>query len=142
MNGSTTPLPRLFLDANVLISAAWREGTEIAKIWQLPELQLLTSDYVMGEVQRNLPRPDQIERLRRFMLSVQIVPIGELAPFPEAGLLPLKDRAVLLGAIHAQATHLLTGDKRHFGPLYGQVIRGVRITPPTEILALFRLDLP
>ena len=52
----------LFLDANVLISAAWKEGTEISHVWSFEGIQLLTSSYVMGEVQRNLPAIDQVTR--------------------------------------------------------------------------------
>ncbi|MEW6487686.1 MAG: hypothetical protein AB1578_07205 [Thermodesulfobacteriota bacterium] len=33
--------------------------------------------------------------------------------------LPLKAQVILAAAIAAKATHLLTGDRRHFGPLYG-----------------------
>jgi predicted nucleic acid-binding protein len=129
----------LFLHANVLISAAWREGTEIAKIWQLQEVALLTSDYVIQEVLRNLRNPEQIERLRRLMRTVRLIPIANMKDYPEAAALPEKDRAVLLGAIHLKATHLISGDKKHFGPLYGQIVHGVRITPPSEILSYFRL---
>jgi len=132
----------LFLDANVLISAAWKEGAEIALIWQMDGVQLVTSNHVMGEVQRNLHQVSQIERLRGLMRSVRIVPLDELPEIPEASLLPEKDRPVLAGAIQAQADQLVSGDKRHFGPLYGKTILGVRITAPTELLAVLRLRLP
>lgn len=48
--------------------------------------------------------------------------------------LPDKDRPILLAAIDARATHLLTGDFRHFGPYYGQTLEGVLILPPGEYL--------
>jgi hypothetical protein len=32
------------------------------------------------------------------------------------------------------ATHLLTGDQQHFGPLFGQQIAGVLILSPGEYL--------
>lgn len=47
-----------------------------------------------------------------------------------------KDRPILLVAIQAQATHLLTGDKRHFGSLYGQCISGVHILRPADYLGV------
>jgi uncharacterized protein len=50
--------------------------------------------------------------------------------------LPDKDRPILLAAIGAGATHLLTGDFRHFGPYYGERIEGVLILPPGEYLSL------
>ena len=135
------PATTLFLDANVLISAAWKEGSEIALIWKMEGVRLITSHYVMGEVQRNLHQMGQIERLRVLMRSVEIVSFEELPDLPEATALPEKDRPVLAGAVQAQADHLVSGDKRHFGPLYGKIICGVRITPPSELLAVLRLRL-
>ena len=131
----------LFLDANVLISAAWKEGSEIAQIWQMEGVRLVTSNYVMGEVQRNLHQVSQIERLRGLMRLVQIVSSDKPLDIPELIALPEKDRPVLAGAIQAQADHLVSGDKRHFGPLYGKSICGVRITAPSELLAALRLRL-
>jgi predicted nucleic acid-binding protein len=95
----------------------------------------------MGEVQRNLHLVSQIERLRTLMRSVQIVSFKDLALIPEATALPEKDRPVLIGAVQAQADHLVSGDKKHFGHLYGTIVRGVRITAPTELLSVLRLRL-
>jgi predicted nucleic acid-binding protein len=139
MNQVSAPVTTLFLDANVLISAAWKEGCEIAQIWQMERTRLVTSSYVMGEVQRNLHRTDQIERLRALMRSVQIVPLPTPFEVPEAIALPEKDRPILVGAVQSRADHLVSGDKKHFGPLYGRTIRGVRITSPTELLPILRL---
>jgi predicted nucleic acid-binding protein len=136
------PVAILFLDANVLISAAWKEESEIALIWQMEGVRLITSNYVMGEVQRNLHQVGQIERLRALMRTVQIVSFEKLPDLSEASALPEKDRPVLAGAVQAQANHLVSGDKRHFGSLYGKTICGVRITAPTELLAVLRLRLP
>jgi predicted nucleic acid-binding protein len=139
MRSGHAPLTTIFLDANVLISAAWKEGSEIAQIWRMKGLRLVTSNYVMGEVQRNLHQISQIERLRRLMRSVQIFSFETLPEIPSVIVLPEKDRPVLAGAIQAQADLLLSGDKRHFGPLYGKTILGVRITAPTELLDVLRL---
>jgi len=97
---------------------------------------------VMGEVQRNLRQASQIERLRGLMRTVRIAPFDELPEIPEASLLLEKDRPVLAGAIQAQADQLVSGDKRHFGPLHGKTILGVRITAPSELLAVLRRRLP
>jgi len=129
----------LFLDANVLISAAWRDGCEIAQIWQIPGVRLITSNYVMGEVQRNLPRIDQIERLRKLLRTVQVLTF-EVLPEIDDVALPLKDMPVLAGAVLAKADFLVSGDKKHFGPLFGSVVRGVRIIAPTELLSALRAD--
>jgi predicted nucleic acid-binding protein len=142
MTHASNPAAKLFLDANVLVSAAWKEGSEIAQIWKMEGVRLITSNFVMGEVQRNLHQPSQIERLRGLMRSVQILSFEKLLEIPEAIALPEKDRPVLAAAVQAQADQLVSGDKKHFGAWYGMTIRGVRITAPTELLALLRLRLP
>ncbi len=139
MRPGRAPLTIVFLDANVLISAAWKEGSEIAQIWRMEGLRLVTSNYVMGEAQRNLHQVSQIERLRGLMRFVQILSFEKLPEIPQAIALPEKDCPVLAGAIQARADHLLSGDKRHFGPLYGKTILGVRITATTELLDVLRL---
>ena len=67
------------------------------------------------------------------MVEIQLVPDRAYGDFP-AGVFAKKDRPILLAAIQAQATHLLTGDKRHFGSLYGQSISGVLILRPADYL--------
>ncbi|MGD0801906.1 MAG: hypothetical protein ABR906_11370 [Terracidiphilus sp.] len=141
MTSDHGPLTVLFLDANVLISAAWKDGCEVAQIWQMEGLRLVTSNYAMGEVQRNLHLVSQVERLRVLMRAVEIVSFETLPEIPEAIMLPEKDRPILAGAVLAGADHLISGDKKHFGSLYGTIIRGVRITSPTELLTVLRLRL-
>ena len=131
----------LFLDANIIISAAWKEGTEISHVWSFEGIQLLTSSYVMGEVQRNLPAIDQVTRLRHLMRSVRILTLDDSFELSEALVLPEKDRPVLVGAVQSGANYLVTGDKKHFGPLFGVSIRGTTIIPPTELLAELRTGL-
>jgi hypothetical protein len=50
--------------------------------------------------------------------------------------LPEKDVPILLAAIEARATHLLTGDVRHFGPYFGKRIEGIMILVPGEYLRM------
>ena len=38
-----------------------------------------------------------------------------------------KNVPILLAAIAAKCTHLLTGDRKHFGPHFGRSIEGVRV---------------
>lgn len=130
--------PVIFLDANVLISAAWKEGSEIAQLWDFEGPKLVTSNYVMAEVERNLPRVDQIERLRRLLLKVRVHFFKAQPDAAEAVLLPAKDRHVLAAAIQMRCQLLLSGDKRHFGPLCGSVIQGVQILAPPVLLQALR----
>jgi predicted nucleic acid-binding protein len=146
VTGTQSVSVTFFLDANVLISAAWKANAEVAAIWQLEGVKLLTSIYVMAEVQRNLPQVSQIERLRGFMTSAEVLLFPELSKtqpeIPELLLLPVKDRHVLAAAIHAKADYLITGDKKHFSQWFGKTIGGVRIEPPTDLLRFFRLRHP
>jgi uncharacterized protein len=146
MTDAQPALVTFFLDANLLISAAWKENAEVAGIWQLQGVRLVTSIYVMAEVQRNLPQVAQIERLRGLMTSVDILLFLDSAnPVPQTAellLLPEKDRPVLAAAIHARADFLITGDKKHFGQWFGMTVGGVRVEPPTNLLALFHFRRP
>ena len=117
---------RVFLDANVLFSPAWREVSGLLRLWSCPGLVLLTSTYAAEEARRNLDTAAQQERLATLMAAVEMVPDVVAAGLPEGVTLPDKDRPVLSAAIRANATHLLTGDARHFGDLYGRAILGVR----------------
>jgi len=53
-----------------------------------------------------------------------------------------KGRPVLLAAIGVGATHLLTGDFRHFGPYYGKRIEGFLVLSSGEYLTLREPDSP
>jgi predicted nucleic acid-binding protein len=127
------------LDANVLVSASWKENAETARIWQLDGARLVTSSYVMAEVQRNLISIAQIERLRGLMTSVEVLYFQNLSEPVEALSLPTKDRPVLAAAVQANADLLITGDKKHFSMWFGKTICGVGIEPPTGLFTLFDL---
>jgi predicted nucleic acid-binding protein len=67
--------------------------------------------------------------------KVQVVDAPPNAPLPiEASALPQKDLPILLAAIEAKATHLLTVDKKHFGRLRGQTVQGVLVLTPGDYL--------
>ena len=55
--------------------------------------------------------------------------------FPRGISLPEKDIPILLSAIQARATQLLTGDLRHFGRYFGRNRAGVLIMPPAAYLS-------
>ena len=124
-------MDRVFLDANVLFSAAYRVDNGLLRFWSLPGIPLLTSAYAIDEARRNLTDANAVERLDRLLAEVEVVPESPATTTLPAGVnLPAKDVPILLAAIVAQATHLLTGDVRHFGSLYGTTLGGVLILPP------------
>lgn len=128
-------MDRVFLDANILFSAAYRRDAGLRRLWQLPDAELVTSAYALEEARRNLADRTQRARLTRLMRAVTIAPGAEHRSLPAGIGLPPKDRPILLAAIEAGATHLLTGDVTHFGRYHGKQLEGVLILPPAEYLS-------
>jgi predicted nucleic acid-binding protein len=123
---------RVFLDANVLFSAAYRRNAGLARLWERVEVRLLSSEYALAEAELNLGSAEQRSRLAELRRSLEVVPAVALdTSLPEGIELPEKDRPILAAAIHAGATHLLTGDIRDFGSLFGRTVSGVLILRPS-----------
>ena len=61
-------------------------------------------------------------------------------PLPADLVLPAKDAPIFLAAAAARSTHLLTSDKRHFGPYFGIQIDGVLIVSPHQYLESRRIS--
>ena len=130
-------MDRLFLDANVLFSAAYRRESPLRRLWRSPEARLFTSTYAIEEARRNLREDRQKKELEDLLASVSIAQAStesEWRPILEAVNLPAKDVPILLAAVAAEATHLITGDITHFGPYYGEKVVGILILPPSRYL--------
>lgn len=128
---------RVFLDANVLFSAGKSSGAVRAFLAQLRTRghTLVADGYVVGEARRNIEAefPAALEDFEALMKQVE-TSAGICEPLPSeiAPELPQKDRPVLAASIHHRCQILLTGDRKHFGPLYGQSIEGVEIHSPAS----------
>lgn len=127
---------RVFLDANILFSCAWLEGSGLARLWHLPGVALITSRYAVAEAERNLDTDAQRARLHALAAKLSMVDAPQQGALPAGVALVAKDAPILLAAIEARATHLLTGDRAHFGALYGKTAGGVKILPPAAYLKL------
>src|SRR4030095_2985446 len=103
---------RVFLDANVLFSAAYREGAGLLELWRTPDVRLITSWYAVEEARRNLDGDERRARLDALLADVNVVAEGPDVAIPVAVRLPEKDAPILRAALAAGATHLLTGDLR------------------------------
>ena len=126
-------MDRLFLDANVLFSAAYRPSSGLLRLWKLPNVVLCSSRYALEEARVNLSTVSQRNRLTHLTAALQF--FDSLDNQLPAGItLPEKDVPILLAAISASATHLITGDLRHFGPYFGKKLAGVTILSPSEYL--------
>ena len=106
----------------------------MAVLWHREGVALLTSAYAVDEARRNLSEPDQHRRLDALVGGCEIVPTPAVAGLPEGLVLPADDQVIFLAAMAARATHLLTGDKTHFGRYYRRTIAGVLILPPSVYL--------
>ena len=128
-------MDRLFLDANVLFSAAYRGNAGVQRLWALPYAALVTSEYAVSEARRNLAAPEQLDRLDSLLEPIEVGPARTLDPTLRSDIeLREKDWPILGGAVAARATHLITGDPRDFGPFMGRVVLGVLILTPARYL--------
>jgi predicted nucleic acid-binding protein len=126
-------VPRAFLDANVLFSAAYREESGLLRLWRIPGAILVTSAYAAEEARRNLASADQLARLEDLLAQTRIVPESNV-PMPAGVRLPDKDHPILKAAIATGATHLVTGDVKDFGLYFRRRIGGVLVVTPADFI--------
>ena len=130
---------RLFLDANVLFTAAHNPSGKAALIIDLGAQgywEVMSCAYAIEEVRRNISIkfPDYLERFEALMATVIKVPSRSGRNCPT--LLLEKDRPILEATIQCKASHLLTGDIRDFGPFMNNpsLTGGVLIQTASEFL--------
>ena len=113
---------RLFLDANVLFTAAHNPRGKAALVIELGKqghFSLATSLYASEEARRNLERkfPQSLDRLDSLLPGIPLVAYHSDLHFPPT--LAAKDRPIFHTAAWG-ATHPLTGDLKDFRPLMNQ----------------------
>jgi predicted nucleic acid-binding protein len=132
---------RVFLDANVLFSAARSDGVIRRLLNDLSSRghTLCADIYVAGEARRNLaakaaaglPALGQLlDQIEVALLQVDPAAMSEMAALPE------KDRPVLAVAARMGCDVLVTGDKAHFGRFYGETVAGVTVHSPRSLAEL------
>jgi predicted nucleic acid-binding protein len=128
---------RIFLDANILFSAAKSAGAirELVSTLLRDGRELWADDYVVEEARRNLAAkaPEGLDYLTDLLKGVALAPIAAARTKRPLTKLPEKDRPVLEAAIHCACDFLVTGDKTHFGHLYGTRVEGVEIVAPATL---------
>ncbi|NMC72884.1 MAG: PIN domain-containing protein [Geobacteraceae bacterium] len=131
---------RVFLDANFLFTAARNPGGKAAFVIELGaagHFHLFTSDVALDEAERNLAAkyPESIPFFSDLAQQITSVTADVSAAYPES--LPVKDAVIFQAAVRCRATHLLTGDLRHFGPLMNRkdLPGGIIIQTVAEFLA-------
>jgi uncharacterized protein len=128
-------MDRLFLDATVLFSAAYKPDARMLRLWKLDDVALCSSRYAVEEARSNLVDEIQQERLSKLAKGLLLFDAPDHALPPQVKL-PEKDVPILLAAQEAGANYLLTGDSKHFSAYFGKKIIGVVIMPPGAYLQL------
>jgi hypothetical protein len=129
---------RIFLDANVLFSAAKSDGPirDLLELAGRAGHECWANTYVVEEARRNLAlkQPARVAALEK-LLDEMSVGGQSVADAELSASLPLaeKDRPVVLAAIHHRCSFLITGDRTHFGALYGKTLHGVTILSPRQL---------
>ena len=134
---------RLFLDANILFTATHNPGGKAALVIELGgqgHWELFSSPYAMEEARRNLERkfPHTLDRLNTLRPGICLVEHWTGLAYPEG--LAQKDQPIFQAALACQATHLLTGDLKDFGPFMNQADNtfGICIQTIAEFLSHLR----
>ena len=129
---------RVFLDANILFSAAKSDGAVRALLSLLCDRghECRVDAYVVAEARRNLASkgPQAVQVLQALLDRLQIAPAALFTGAAvELDWLPPKDRPVLAAAIRLGCDALVTGDRKHFGSAYGQQVGGVTMHSPRSL---------
>jgi uncharacterized protein len=129
---------RIFLDANVLFSAAKSDGAvrQLVSLLLRARHQCCVDSYVIEEARRNLhaKAPDGVSVLDTLLTRLYVAAVQPArADIESLASLPQKDRPVLAAAIRLGCEALVTGDRTHFGFAYGKKLGGVAIHSPRSI---------
>lgn len=134
---------RVFLDANVLFSAAYREAASIRVFFELAEVGecvLVSSPHAIEEARRNIAskRPDRLADLEALLARIEVCKEpGERRVAWAASLgLPAKDAPILAAAVESRCPILVTGNRTDFHALFGRRLHGTLVLLPTEALEL------
>ena len=124
---------RVFADANVLFSAAdSASATRVLLDALFTHATVVVNEHVWEEARRNITmkRPGLVNSLEELKAHLHFS--SKMEPVTNCQL-PDDDQPVLGGAVAARCTHLWTGDKRHFGHLYGKTVSGTLVVPATVL---------
>ena len=129
---------RIFLDANILFSAAKSDGVirELLTLLVKAGHECWADGYVAEEARRNLAAktPDGLPVLEELLGRVHVAAaLPHPATLQATLAIPEKDRPVLAAAIRLKCDVLVTGDRTHFGTFYGKALSGVTIHSPRSL---------
>ena len=132
---------RVFLDANLISAAAhWPQGRARAlfRLAAAGRCELVASPHAIQEARRNLglKSPRGAEAVDALLEGVEKVAEAgpQMVELATGHDLQGGDAPILAAAVAAGVDLLVTGDRTHFGHLFGTDIGGVRIVSPAEAL--------
>jgi len=132
---------RVFLDANVLFSAAHSPGSPLNGFFRLAEAgvcELVASPFALDEARRNIARkhPAKMAELEQLNLRISICREADVEGvlWARSAGLPETDAPILAAAAIAKADMLVTGDRADFGSFYERKLHGVEILTPRTAL--------
>lgn len=137
-------MEKLFLDANVIFSAAYSDTGGSSYIFQLAKkgrLILYSSRLAIKEAERNLRKKADIERVLNLYgllneISIKLIDINRTkAKEKFSDLVGEKDSPILASAIASKADFFLTLDKKHF--LNEKVLKAnlpIKIVNPSQFI--------
>lgn len=133
---------RLFLDANVLFAAVHSPGGRSRALFELAArgaCTLVASPHVLAEARRNLALKSAANERALDELLELVKVVGEADPrlvtWASQRGLPANDAPVLAAAVAADVDALVTGDRTHFGHLYGATAGGVSVLSLADAIA-------
>jgi predicted nucleic acid-binding protein len=134
---------RVFLDANVLFSAAYRDTGSVRAFFALAEAgacTLVASAYAIEEARRNvaLKHPQRMRDLDALVAALETCPEPSAATLAWAVRTGLreKDAPILAAAVDAHCHVLATGDRTGFASLFGRRVRGTLVMLPVDAIGL------
>ena len=134
---------KLFLDTSVLLAAAGSATGASRAVVELSARNgwtLITSRYCVAEAQANLPKLQTAAAAvwQRHILSVLTVVDDSLVYDKPLTFTKAKDKPVLITALACGCNHLLTLDRKDFGPFMGRPLYKLLIGLPASFLELMR----
>jgi predicted nucleic acid-binding protein len=129
---------RIFLDANILFSAAKSDGAVrslVARLLATPH-ECWVDGYVAEEARRNIlaKAPQCLPELDRLLAQLHVIrSVPDMARVKAFHGLAEKDQPVLAAAAALGCEILVTGDRSHFGRFYGRALAGVTIHSPRSL---------
>jgi uncharacterized protein len=134
---------RVFLDASVIFSAAYRETGSVRAFFHLAAAGacvLVTSGYAVDEARRNiaLKHPRSLRDLEMLVDAMELCdePSPAMIACAAAAGLPPKDAPILAAALEAGCHILATGDRSDLGTLLGKRMRGTLVMLPVDAIGL------